>query len=456
MERRTFLFGLLGAVGLAAGGGGVLEWRPMLGKIETTELPNGCRVVTSAMPGVDSVSLCFDAGTGGRFERPAEGGFSHFLEHMLFKGSAKRPGTRALSRPLERVGGQFNAYTSAEHTCFHATVPAEAAALAADVIGDMFAHPLFDEAEIGRERQVVLEEIKMYHDDPSSHAADLSLAGLWPRHPLGRPILGTPRSLARADHDALAAYHRARYTGRGTVVAAAGKLEHGRIVDLVRPFAEALPSGPAPSCAPASRAPAPAPVVADLRETQQVQAVVSFRSFGRTDPRRSAATVLNHVLGGGLTSRLFMSVRERHGLAYSISSGNQAFRDAGAFQVYAGLDAARAAKALALVARELRAMAERGPGKRELAEAKSALCGMQKLGGETSQSQMSWIFSKLRWFGFVETPEQVVARIRAVTAEEVQSLARDLFRPEGLSLALVMPRGGQDTPETLLSALGGL
>ena len=425
----------------------------MLGAIETTELPNGCRVVTSAMPGVDSFSLCFDAGTGGRFERPAEGGFSHFLEHMLFKGSRKRPSTKAVSRPLERVGGQFNAYTSAEHTCFHAVVPADAAPLAADVLGDMFAHPLFEPAEIDRERLVVLEEIKMYHDDPASHAADLSLAGLWPRHPLGRPILGTPRTLAAADHDALAAYHRARYVGRGTIVAATGKLEHGRVVDLVRPFAEALGAGPAPSCAAASRAAAPARVTADLRETQQVQAVVSFRSFGRTDPRRSAAAMLCHVLGGGLTSRLFMAVRERHGLAYSISSANQWFRDAGAFQVYAGLDAARAAKALALVARELRVFAEKGPGRRELADAKSALCGMQRLGGETSQSQMAWIASKLRGFGFVETPDQVVARLRAVTADEVQALAADLFRPEKLSLALVMPRDGKDTPESLLAAL---
>ena len=427
----------------------------MLGEIRISALPNGCRVVTSAMPGVDSFSLCFDAGTGGRFERPGECGFSHFLEHMLFKGSAKRPTTRALSRPLERVGGQFNAYTSAEHTCFHAVVPAEAAALAADVVGDMFAHPLFDPDEIGRERRVVLEEIKMYHDDPASHAADLSLAGLWPRHPLGRPILGTPRSLARADRDALAAYHRARYTARGTIVAAAGKLEHDRVVDLVRPFAEALPAGPAPAARPASRAPAPAPVVADRRETQQVQAVVSFRSFGRTDPRRSAATVLNHALGGGLTSRLFMSVRERHGLAYSISSGNQAFRDTGAFQVYAGLDAARAAKALGLVARELRAAAETGLGRRELADAKSALAGMQRLGGETSQSQMSWICSRLRWFGSFETPDEAVARIRAVTADQVRSLAQELFRPENLSLSLVMPRGGADTPETLLAAVRG-
>lgn len=427
----------------------------MLGAIRTTALPNGCRVVTSAMPGVDSFSVCFDAGTGGRFERPAEAGFSHFLEHMLFKGSRKRPTTRALSRPLERVGGQFNAYTSAEHTCFHAQVPAESAALAADVLGDMFAHPLFDPGEIGRERQVVLEEIKMYFDDPSSRAADLSLEGLWPRHPLGRPILGTPRSLARADHAALAAYHGTGYAARGTVIAAAGRLEHERVVDLVAPFAEALPAGPAPSCAPASRAPAPAPVVADLRETQQVQAVVSFRSFGRTDPRRSAATVLSHLLGGGLTSRLFMSVRERHGLAYSISSANQFFRDAGAFQVYAGLDAARAAKALSLVARELRAMAEKGPGRRELADAKSALAGMQRLGGETSQSQMGWILSTLRRFGRVETPDEVVARLRAVTAEDVQSLARDLFRPDNLSLALVMPRGGPDAPDSLLAAVRG-
>ena len=268
----------------------------------------------------------------------------------------------------------------------------------------------------------------------------------------GRPILGTPASLARATSDSLRAYHRSRYTARGTVIAAAGKLEHARFVELVRPFAERLPAGPAPRFVPAAKARPPERLSFERRETQQVQAVLSFRGIPYGDPRKSAMSVLSQILGRGLTSRLFMTVRERHGLVYSISSEPGYFADAGVFQVYAGIDPARSVRALALIGRELRRIAREAPGRAEVRRAIHALVGAQRMGGETSSSQMSWIRDKVRNLGRIETPQEVIDRISRVTPDEVRALAAEIFRPGRLSLALVMPREQRDTPEAHLEA----
>jgi len=425
----------------------------MIGEVRVTALPNGCRVVTSRMPAVESVAMCFDAGTGARHEKAAEMGYSHFLEHLLFKGSAKRPSTRAISQPIEERGGSVNAYTSTEHTCFHAVAPADAAPLLADVLGDLYLAPVLAPREIDRERLVVLEEIKMYHDDDAAFAADLAQEALWPGHPLGRPILGTPESLAAATAGSLRAYHRTHYSARGTIIAAAGKVEHERFVDLVRPLAEKLPAGPAPRFVAASRARPPKRLAFERRETQQVQAVLSFRGFRYDDPRKSALSVLSQILGRGMTSRLFMTVRERHGLVYSINTDVGFGSDCGMVQVYAGIDPARSVRAMALIARELRRIAREAPGKAEFRRAVRAIVGAQRLGGETSASQLAWIRGKLRHLGRVETPDEVIERISRVTPEEVRALAAELFRPEALSLVLVMPRDTRATPDDHLAAL---
>ena len=423
----------------------------MLGITNVTVLPNGCRIATSAMPGVESLSMCIDAGTGGRCERASELGFSHFLEHLLFKGSAKRPSTRAISQPVEERGGAVNAYTSTAHTCFYAQAPFDAAPLVADVLGDLYLAPVLAPKEIDRERKVVLEEIKMYHDDDA--ALRVGADDLEDLEDLCGVVLGTPASLARATAASLRAYHRSRYTARGTIVAAAGKLEHDRFVELVRPFAERLPAGPAPRFVPASKARPMRRLAFERRETQQVQAVLSFRGIPYGDPRKSAMSVLSQILGRGMTSRLFMTVRERHGLVYSISSEPGYFADAGLFQIYAGIDPARSVRAMGLVGRELRRIAREAPGRAEMRRAIHALVGAQRMGGETSSSQMSWIRDKVRNLGRIETPQEVIDRISRVTPDEVRALAAELFRPANLSLALVMPRERRETPEDHLDAI---
>ena len=425
----------------------------MIGKTQITRLASGCRVVTAEMPSVESVSIAFDAGTGGRFERAGERGFSHFLEHMLFKGSEKRRSTRAVSQPLEHRGGSMNAWTAAGHTCFFASAPFDAAGLAFDILGDMFARPLLPEKEIDKERRVVLEEMKMYHDDDASFVADLAQEALWPGHPLGRPILGTPESLAAADREALLAYHGRCYRAGATIVAAAGRIEHERAVGLAEKAAAALGGGPAPRCVPASRAKDPVPLVFEERETQQVQLVASFRAVSNSSPRKTALSVLSHVLGRGLTSRLFMALREKHGLAYSVGSEISLQPDCGALQIFAGIDPARAEKAAALCAGELRRIAEEPVGRAELGRAVGALVGALRMSGETSSSQMSWILERVRATGRVETPAEVMENLRAVTAEDVRSLARDVFLSGSASLALVVPRGGPAKPDAILRAM---
>lgn len=425
----------------------------MLGKTNLTTLDSGCTVVTSEMPGVESFAFGFDAGVGSRHENPSCSGWCHFLEHLLFKGSGKRRSTRAISEPIEGRGGSVNAYTAQDHTFFHAIAPCDAAPLVVDTIGDMFTDPLLPPREVERERAVVLEEIKMYHDDDAAFAADQAFSALWPRHPLGRPILGSPETLQSATPEALRRFRADMYRARGTVIAAAGRLDHSRVVDLVAPFAARLRGGAPVRPRPADAAPASLPLVFEKRETQQLQAVVSFRSMPDSDPRRAALAVLLHILGRGMTSRLFMSVREKHGLAYSIYAESSLFRDCGVFQILAGVNPAKGAKALELCGRELHRIAAVPPGKAEFSRAVNCLVGQLRMAGETSGSQLSWVLDKTRRYGRVETPDEVVERLRAVTPDDVSAVASSIFSPEGVSLSLAMPRSGCAEPEALLNAL---
>lgn len=425
----------------------------MLGKIRTTVLENGCRVVTSEMPGVESFAIAFDAGVGSRHENRAHAGWSHFLEHMLFKGSVKRPSTRALSQPVEGRGGLMNAYTALERTCFFGAVPYDAAPILADVLGDMYVSPLFAQKEIERERKVVLEEIKMYHDDDSSFALELGQDALWGGHPLGRPVLGTEKSLAAADSETIRAFHRASYRARGTIVAAAGRLEHEKVVDMVRARVAELPPGPAPRAKPASAAPAPKPLAFERRETQQVQVALCFRAIPYDDPRAPAAAVLAQILGRGMTSRLFMSLRERRGMAYSVVVEPSYSPDGGSFSVLAGVDPRRSVAAVALCAKELRRIAAENAGKAEFSRAVKFLAGVRRMHGETSSQQLSWILEKTRMAGRVETPEEYIRKIMAVTPDDVRGVAADIFRPDATALSLVMPRELPETPEKHLDAV---
>ncbi len=423
----------------------------MLDNVKITTLDNGCRIATSSLPGIESVAIGIFAGVGSRFETPAQAGHSHYLEHMLFKGSEKRS-ARAISQDVESRGGNTNAYTNFETTVYYATVPAAAASTAMDVLGDMYLAPKLAEADVDKERYVILEELNMYHDQPDSFAMDLSQRALWTNHPLGSEIIGNAASLAGTTRESLAEYHKARYIAGSTVIAAAGKLEHEAFVKLASRYANRLPATTSGKFKRAIDKTRRTQFLVDRRETEQVNAVIGFRAFGNRDPRRYAMNILNVILGGNMSSRLFQSVREKQGLAYSVASTPAFYSDTGAFQVMAGLDRGRSIKGVALCAAELSKIANKPVGKAEFSRAVDYLVGSLQIGLETARSHMSWIGGgTLR--NQYQTPDEVIAKIKGVTPGDLQDIARELFQPQNATLALVMPREDVGDPDKHLSAL---
>lgn len=422
----------------------------MLNHVQTTTLDNGCRIVTSSIPRVQSLGIGFFSKTGSRLESSRTAGHSHFLEHMLFKGSAKRS-TRAISEAVESRGGNMNAYTNFENTVFYAVVPSNAARIATDVLGDMYLSPKLAATDVDCERTVILQEVSMYRDQPDAYAADLAQQALWTKHPLGCPILGTPEALNATTAESLCAYHHRHYNAGATVIAAAGDISHARFLDLVAPFADRLPDGSAGTFKRADGRTPHTQLLVDRRETEQVQAVLGYRAFGRYDSRRYALNLLNVILGGNMSSRLFQTVREKHGLAYSVSSFCSFYSDTGALQILAGLDRARSTKALALITSETQRLVRTLVSKAEFERAREYVLGCLKLSLETARSHMSWIGNGTLNDQFV-TPEEVADEIKRVTREDVQALAKLIFIPDNTTLALVMPRTDVDEPETHLAA----
>lgn len=418
----------------------------MLDDVAITTLPNGTRVITSAMPHVESVSVGIWTAVGGRHERAAESGLSHFLEHMVFKGTARRS-ARQISQAVEGRGGYLNAFTQQENTCYYARVPAEALGLALDVLADMATAPRLAPDDVERERTVILEELAMYRDQPDAHVFDLASDALWSRHPLGRPLIGTKATLTAVTRESLDAFRSRHYTAGATVFAAAGKLDHDAFVAKVRAYAEQLPALPPPRFRSATAATPQRPLVSELREIEQVHLVAAFRAFGRHDPRRHALRLLNVVLGENMSSRLFQSLRERRGLAYSIASSLQLHADTGALLVGAGFESARATKAAALCVDELRRLCDRPVGRAEFERARDYVLGQLRLGLETPESQMTWLGETLLGYGRFVHPDETEAGCRAATPHDVQSLAQGLFGEGRATVAAIVPKGLAGTPE---------
>lgn len=423
----------------------------MLDHVKTTTLDNGCRIVTSTMPGVESLAVGLFSTVGSRYETHRQSGHSHFLEHMLFKGSAKRS-ARAISQAIESRGGNMNAYTNFESTVYYAVAPSTAAALTTDVLGDMYLFPKLTKSDVDKERTVILEEVNMYHDQPDAHVVDLAQQALWTRHPLGNQILGTVDSLNATTAESLREYHDYHYNAPCTVIAAAGNITHEKFLDLAARYALQLPVGAVRKCKAATAATPMTRLIFDRRETEQVQAVIGYRTCGRYDPQRHTLNMLNVVLGGNMSSRLFQVVREKHGLAYSVSSFTSFYNDSGAFQVSAGLDRKRSVKALELCAAEIRKIACTPVPKAEFERARDYMLGCLRLGLETARSHMSWIGNGTLRNQLI-TPAQAMENVKRVTREEVLAMAADIFKPENTTLTLVMPRTDVAEPEEHLAAV---
>jgi predicted Zn-dependent peptidase len=417
----------------------------VVSQVRRTVLPGGLRVVTETMPGVRSATVGAWIGVGSRDESPTLSGASHFLEHLLFKGTPSRS-AMDISVALDTVGGEFNAFTAKEYTCFHARVLDQDLPLAVDVLGDMVTSSLITAADVEAEREVILDEIAMHDDDPDDVVHNLFAEKAWSGTALGRPIAGTVTSIEALTQAQIKEYYRARYRPENIVVAAAGNVDHASVVRLVE---EAF--GRAGFLADASVLPQPprrgertcrteAGEIALTRPFEQVNLVLGVNGIVRTDDRRYALGVLNAVLGGGTSSRLFQEVRERRGLAYSVYSFASHYTDTGMFGVGLGCLPARSGEVLDVVRSEMQLLAHGGVSPEELVRGKGQLRGGLVLSMEDSGTRMSRIAKAELLYDELPGIDEVIGRIDAVTVEEVQLLAKELFdQPE--TLAVVGPAG---------------
>lgn len=405
-------------------------------------LPNGIRVVSETIPYVKSVSLGVWIGSGSRSEQDDNHGISHFIEHLMFKGTAKRS-ARDIAETVDAIGGQLNAFTAKEHTCYYMKVLDTHLDLALDILSDMLLASKFASEDIGREREVVLEEVHMYEDTPDELVHDIHLSKIWKDHPLGRNILGSKESIASFNRDMVSKYYRNFYTPDNIVIAAAGNLDHDRLVNMAARFFTGMTGTKL------TTSPKEAPVLSlartvQTRDTEQVHLCLGTLSVPQNSPDMYKIHILNNILGGGISSRLFQSVREERGLAYSIYSYQTNYSDAGLFTIYAGTRPANANQVIQLILQNLSEIKHNGIKIDELKKAKEQLKGSLLLGLESSSSRMSRIGKMEITLGKFIPLEEVVEKIDKVTLSDVREVAERLFRDDLLCLTAVGPIDSTD------------
>lgn len=401
-------------------------------------LDSGVRVVTVSMPHVESVAMGIWVGVGGRHEPAALNGISHFIEHLLFKGTESRT-AREISEAIEGRGGYFNAATQEESTCYYARVAAEHIADVFEVLADMYHHPRFAPEDIERERGVILEEISMYNDQPARAAEEKLHELLWPRHPLGRPLTGTARVVRKITRADLVAFKNAFYTPETTLVVFAGAVDHAEALKMTARAMEPFPLRRGRRIRWVSPPPRKLVFAAKQQELEQTHLAIGFRTFSRHDPRRYPLKLLSVILGENMSSRLFQTVREKHGLAYSIHSDLSLFADTGILFVRAGVDVERTAHALRLIAGEMSRIANFKVTPKELQCAKDYIIGQLRLALENPGRRLSWVAEHMLGFGRVIEPEEYIRQFHAVTAEDVRAVARHVIQRRNMSLAMVSP-----------------
>jgi len=406
-------------------------------------LGNGIRLLTESMPHVRSVSIGVWLTRGSRHEPEAQGGMAHFVEHMLFKGTETRS-AEDIAQEIDSIGGQLDAFTSKEYAGYYIKVLDEHLPRALDVLSDVVQHPAFDADDIEREKKVVLEEIKMVEDTPDDLVHELFTQGFWPGHPLGRPILGTRETVEALAEPVLRDYFRRAYAASNFVVSAAGNLEHARVRDLVQAaFARIAEAGDravdvAPAAAPAFEVRA--------KDLEQSHICLGTSAYSQCHDDRYASYVLNTLLGGSMSSRLFQNVREKRGLAYSVFSGLAAYRDTGSLTIYAGCANEAVGEVIDLTVEELRGVKAAPAPDTELRRAKDHLKGSLMLSLENTASRMSNLARQEIYFDRHFGLDETLAGIEQVTAPDVQRVASDLFSDGALAGMVLGPLEGWQYP----------
>jgi len=418
-----------------------------------TTLPNGTRIVTSHLEQVRSATILLSYHVGSRDEGAENSGTAHFIEHMLFKGTERRPHSRDISEEIEGTGGSIDAGTGRETTTYSVRVPRDAVRVGFDVLSDMILHSRFRLEDVEREREVITEEIRGINDIPDEVVSELSDALVWPESPVGRPIAGTEETVGSFTRDGLRRYLDAYYTPERLVISAAGTVQHDELVALAVETFGQLPGGrnvPTPFVTPV---PQTAPRVAVVgKEIEQANLALAVQAVPYLDERKYAQYLLHIILGGTMSSRLFLRIREDLGLAYSVGTYLQTLPDAGWATIYAAVEADRAQETTAAILHELERLRREPISPVEFERARRYVTGSLLMGLEGSGAVASWIGARELLMGDVLTPEEVVAEYNRVTLDDVHDLARELFLPERLSLAVVGPYEDDGPFRALLGA----
>lgn len=404
-----------------------------------TTLPNGVRLITVPLRNTEAVTCLVLVGAGSAYESARTNGVAHFLEHMMFKGTERRPTALEISTLLDGIGSEYNAFTEKELTGYYVKAASEHLELALDMLSDSYRHSRFAAEEIEKERGVITEEINMYLDTPARHIGTLWEELLWGDTPTGRSIAGRKENIAHMQRADFMDYLSRHYTGPNTVVAVAGRAAPARVRALVARYFGGIEKRRVSRREYVREAQTAPRFKLQPKETDQTHLMVGVRAFARTSPKRHALGVLATILGGGMSSRLFTEVRERRGLAYSVHTGNAHYADAGYLVTQAGIQKESAGEALRIILGEYRRIAAEGVPPEELAKAKNILEGHVLLGLETSDALAAFVGEQEVLDRRIRTPREVIAKVRAVTRAAVRNVAREVFRDERLNAVLLGP-----------------
>lgn len=399
-------------------------------------LPNGVRIVTEEITSVRSVSMGIWVGAGSRDENSENSGIAHFIEHMMFKGTSKRT-AKEIAETLDDVGGQLNAFTSKEYTCYYAKVLDEHIDIAIDLLSDMFFDSSFKEEEIEKEKNVIIEEIKMYEDAPDELVHDIFTTAIWKDHPLGRPIIGTEEIIQKTGRKELLAFRDTHYTADSVVVAVAGNIKHDEIIKKLTPVFAGMKAREA------KRVFTPPvnynQISVKNKDTEQVHLCVGTPGLSLGHENLYVLHSMNSIFGGGVSSRLFQEIREERGLVYSVYTYHSSYRDAGLFSIYAGLSKNNLETVISLISEETKKLIDSGITEKELVRAKEQLKGSMFLGLENVSNRMSRLGKSELTMDRIMTVDEIVDKINAVTLEQVLGLVRDMFRPENIAVSAIGP-----------------
>jgi predicted Zn-dependent peptidase len=392
------------------------------------------------MPNARSVAVSMVVGVGSRYEDyEVNGGVSHFLEHLLFKGSRNWPSTQAIGEAIDEVGGVHNAYTGNDLTNYYIKVPKRHAKLAYNILADMMRYPILDETEVDRERTVVVEEMNVWRDDPAHAVYDLLPQVLWPHDPLGKEVIGSKEVITTISRDAIYDFQQLHYGPENIVVSVAGDVEHESVVGHIVELMGDMKRHKIQRITKLDARYNDQQVIAVEQDTKQAHLLIGCRAYAYNKRLEPAARVLATILGGGLSSRLFLELRERQGLAYSVFSDYNSFVDTGAFSVYAGVSPDNIGRAMQVIMSELARLKVELVGDAELTKVKHKLAGGLQLALESTSAIADRVGSRMVLLNEVKLPDEIIAEIEAVTAEDIQAVAKDLFKSQHMRLAAIAP-----------------